>query len=281
MRNQIICSTLVSILCAGMSTAAFAADLDKIVSLPNAPMMKPVEVGNGWYLRGDVGYTGKLSREEPTFNTFSVANNYRAGTVTGSSVSDDISAGIGIGYIFSDLIRADATLDVFKGGFTTNGTGLDTCAIASPANTSCSFSKTGEYRNYMAMANAYVDLGTISGFTPYVGAGAGFTKVQYRTATSVGTCVDGIGACGTMANVISSHTGQSEWRKTWALMAGVSYDLTHNVKIDLGYKYSKIGSGDNYAYNAEAITAGAVGSQGRDGGFERHEIRAGMRFAAW
>lgn len=281
MRNVLKYTSLVGIFCLGMSSVTHAADLDRIITPLNAPTIKPVEVGNGWYLRGDIGYTAKQENDAPTFNTFSVANSYRAGTVTSSSFEDDFSLGGGIGYRFTDMFRGDVTLDFVKGGFSKNGTGLDQCASTSPTSTTCSISTSGQYDNYMAMVNGYVDLGTIAGFTPYLGAGAGFTKVKYGEVTSTGTCVDGGGTCGTTADVTSSHTGNSDWRKTWALMAGLSYDLNEQVKVDLGYKYSNVEAGDIYGYNADATALGASGTQGRDGGFERHEVRLGMRLSTW
>lgn len=285
MRKLLKCSSLIGIFCLGVSTvattSAIAADLDRIISPMNAPTIKPVEVGNGWYLRGDIGYTAKQENDAPSFNTFSVANNYRAGTVTTSSFEDDFSIGGGIGYRFTDMFRGDVTLDLVKGSFAVNGTGLDLCASTSPASTTCSINSSGQYDNYMAMVNGYADLGTIAGFTPYVGAGVGFTKVAYGEITSTGTCVDGGGACGATTDVVSSHSGSSDWRKTWALMAGVSYDLNDQIKVDLGYKYSNVEAGDIYGYSADATGLGASGSQSSDGGFERHEVRLGMRLSTW
>ena len=81
MRTQLKFSALVATLCFGISSTSFAADLDRVVSLPMAPTIKPVEVGNGWYLRGDIGYTANLKSGANSFNTYSAANGYGAGTV--------------------------------------------------------------------------------------------------------------------------------------------------------------------------------------------------------
>jgi opacity protein-like surface antigen len=64
-------------------------------------------------------------------------------------------------------------------------------------------------------------------------------------------------------------------------MAGVSYDLNDQIKVDLGYKYSNVEAGDIYGYSADAAALGASGSQSSDGGFERHEVRLGMRLSTW
>ena len=39
------------------STPALAADYDPPIVVDKAPEFVPVEVGNGWYLRGDLGYS--------------------------------------------------------------------------------------------------------------------------------------------------------------------------------------------------------------------------------
>jgi hypothetical protein len=39
-------------------------------------------------------------------------------------------------------------------------------------------------------------------------------------------------------------------------MAGVSYDVSRNIKLDMGYKYSKIGSGNQAAFDSANIVAG-------------------------
>lgn len=56
MQWRAFCSS--AALLAGLCVASqsFAADLDMISYEPGAPVQQPVEVGSGWYLRGDIGY---------------------------------------------------------------------------------------------------------------------------------------------------------------------------------------------------------------------------------
>lgn len=278
MRTQLKFSALVATLCFGISSTSFAADLDRVVSLPMAPTIKPVEVGNGWYLRGDIGYTANLKSGANSFNTYSAANGYGAGTVASQSYKDHVSGGVGVGYKLNDLLRVDGTLDIIRGNFSGSGAGLEPC-VGGPATTTCSYGSSASYSNYMAMANAYIDLGTVSGFTPYVGAGVGLTRVNWGSVTQQGTCVGA--ACGVTAIATTSHAGQSSWRRTWALMSGVSYDVSDKMKLDLGYRYSRIDGGNSYSYDTTTTTAGALGSQGRDGGLDRHEVRVGLRVSTW
>jgi opacity protein-like surface antigen len=161
---------------AGFSVAsvASAADLDAVGYEPVVEA-QPVEVGSGWYLRGDLGYnisskTGLTARDQ-----------------FGNSVSESFDLdknfvpSVGIGYQFTDYLRADVTGSYSKqdlDGF--------------PA----------EARIWDMMANAYVDLGNFAGFTPYLGGGLGFANVRYSFDTGAG-----------------DFKSDDDYRFAWALMA--------------------------------------------------------------
>jgi opacity protein-like surface antigen len=130
------------------------------------------------------------------------------------------------------------------------------------------------------MLNGYVDLGTLAGFTPYLGAGIGATYVDWSNVNAVATCIDGATGCGAGSSGVR-YPGQSDWRFTYALMAGVSYDVAANVKIDLGYRFSHVAGGDMFGYSSADSAAGAAGTMGRDGSLSRHEIRIGLRITTW
>ena len=261
--------------------AANALDLNKAITLPDAPMTLPITEAKGWYLRGDISTNFKALNKSHSFSTFSAANGNRRGTATHSSFEENkISGGVGVGYRLNDVFRAEASVDVFSGNAAVSGTGVDTCAGA-PANTTCALSSRGKFINYSVMANAYVDLATIASFTPYVGAGVGTTQVNWGEFNGVGSCLNGGGVCSVTADVTVKNSGLTQWRTTWALMAGVSYDLSERAKLDLGYRYSRIPGGKMFAYDSASTAFGASGTQARDGGFDRHEIRAGFRISGW
>lgn len=270
---------VIGMLCA--VNAAHALDLDEALTLPDAPMTLPITEAKGWYLRGDVSTSFKTLSRSHSFSTFSVADNYSAGSATNSNFKvNSLSAGVGVGYRVNDVFRADATVDVFSGSGAVAGTSDDACP-GGGVNTDCALSSTGEFVSYSLMANAYVDLATIAKFTPYVGAGVGATQVNWGEFNGTGSCVDGGVACGGAADVNVTNSGLSQWRITWALMAGVSYDLSERVKLDLGYRYSRIPGGNMFSYDSASTALGASGTQARDGGFDRHEVRAGIRISGW
>ena len=88
------------------------------------------------------------------------------------------------------------------------------------------------------MVNGYADLGSWYGFTPYVGAGVGFARntLSGLTDTAFNTL-----AGGSMSSSAGYAGDHSKWNFAWALMAGLSFDVTQNLKLDLGYRYLDVG----------------------------------------
>ena len=215
----------------GFAAQASAADLDSIIYSPAVNRTVPVEIGNGWYLRGDIGYAVEDDTGNGDFDDF--------------RFKSELSGGLGVGYQWTDLIRTDVTADYMKGD-ATGDIAAGFCNAAEP----CGYDTIG------LLANAYVDLGTFAGFTPYVGAGAGYSYVGFDDG-NVG---------------LATFAGGDDWRFTYALMAGVSYDLSKSLKVDVGYRYLDVDGGETVS-----TAAGAV----EDGGYTRHEVRAGLRYSLW
>jgi len=266
----------------GIAAPAYAADLDEIIYARELPVTQPVEVGNGWYLRGDLGYSAKTRGAATNYKVFS-AGPPASTTLTpfaSSGLSDDWSGSLGVGYTFTDYLRGDLTFDYSRGSF--SGTTASAAACAGLVGGQCASVDSQNFEQYGFMANAYVDLGTFVGFTPYLGAGAGVTRVTWKTYTNDQSCVSTAGnPCGVVAATDTTRPGTESWRFTYALMAGVAYDLSNNLKLDLGYKYSKIDTGPQAGYDAASAAAGASGNQVNDKGFEKHEVRVGLRYALW
>lgn len=227
----------------------------------------------GWYLRGDLGYAPWTGNEAPAYRFTDAGGATAGGEFDPARFSRPISGGAGIGYQFTDIWRADFTGDFFKSKFTgTAGTDLP-CAASAAVGTGCAFGARGDLRAYGVMANGYADLATIAGFTPYVGAGIGATNVKWGNVHAQPACTDGASTCSGAAFSQQELNGESSWRFTYALMAGLSYEVTDTIKIDVGYRFSDIAGGSMFT--------GPSGSSGRDDGLTRHEIRVGLRLTGW
>ncbi len=269
---------MAGLIAAAASTQAIAADYDPPIIVDKAPEFVPVEIGNGWYLRGDIGYTFGADVTDANYRVFN-AGVYTPAAFNSSSLDDNYVWGIGFGYQFNSWLRADATFEGHQNDFT------GTAAVALPcagggAGDTCSTNFSSQATTYSTLANVYGDLGTYAGFTPYVGAGAGMSRVQWGATTSVQNCV-GAGCPVVPAPVTSLHPGESSWRFTYALMAGVAYDVSQNLKVDLGYKFKQISGGDMFNFDPASAGAGATGMQGTDDGLVQHEVRLGVRYSLW
>ncbi|HEX8045438.1 outer membrane protein [Rhizobium sp.] len=267
-------AAMMASVCAG---AAFASDLPPEIKMPEVS----VKDAQGWYVRGDFGYAVNASHGDTSFRSYdAAAGDYSSGRFDSHRFSGDFSGGLGVGYQFNDLFRADLTGDYFSGDYEGRVSSASPCA-GGAGGTGCSTKVRSSFKAGSLMVNGYVDLGTLAGFTPYVGAGLGATRISWSSVNAVGSCVDGTSSCGGSSSVGTRYPGDSDWRLTYALMAGVAYEVAPNVKLDLGYRFSHVAGGDMFGYSAADSAAGAGGTMGRDGALSRHEIRVGLRITTW
>ena len=231
-----------------------AADLD-----PPAPVIehKPISVGGGFYLRGDIGYS--IWQDPDISDTVGggVSQNF------GESADNSLLAGVGIGYDFGKYFRADVTFDLRKGKDVQAFAPCGACLLAGgPGFTTSNFSQSA----YVVLANAYVDLGEFKGFTPYVGGGVGGAFIDNSTLVSSGNPAP--------QDPVAAFSGDDEFRFAWALHAGTEYAVNDNLSFDLSYRYLNISDG--------RIADIAVGGQDfgdvDDDGLDGHEIRVGFRY---
>jgi opacity protein-like surface antigen len=291
-----------AILASIMAAPALAADSDQIIP---APVIEdnyvPVEIGTGWYIRGDVGYNfgGRQNDEFYDLTPVTFDNSY----------ADAINVGVGFGYRFNDIFRMDTTLDrVFGGSFSNT----ELVAPTGPCNgigeyvnpntgvvflgaydiNNCLRKDESSYNAWYAMGNAYADLGTFNGFTPFLGAGLGVAKINWQEQTNSITCVPVAGdvhreACSAIGSVaqppfnsIYTEPGVlnngSNWKLAMSLTAGVSYELSKGLHLDTSYKFTSIGGGFG------SIPYGPTpGSSIAKDGFGLHQVKMGVRYEIW
>lgn len=228
------------------SSAVHAADMP-IPVIEHVPQIPVVE--GGWYLRGDIGYK---VYEAPSAN-------YGPLAFSRESMNNTGMIGVGVGYKFSDYLRGDITLDYeFPAKFRGDA------ACPAPCGALGVSKETAHIDVLTMLVNGYVDIGTWSGFTPYVGAGIGVSRVS----TSNIKFANPDGATG-------SYPGDSTWNLSWALMAGGSYAFTPNLALDAGYRYLHIGD----AYSKSFSTGGGNPSYKiRYKDLAAHEFRVGVRY---
>ena len=278
--------------CLAVASSVGAARAADLLGPPPPPPMEPYvsDVGGGWYLRGDVG----VSHYE--------AHRLENASSPGISYYDrDFGsggfAGAGVGYQFNSWFRADVTGEYRfstgfgwrdKGGANTStqfynpGTGVYDTYTA----TGTSYEKTkSSYYAAVVLVNGYFDLGTWYGFTPFLGGGVGYAYHFFRggdtsTVNAYGNYVDvnGVASPGGPPAGVSggSIANKDKGDLAWALHAGVAYDVTPNVKLELAYRYLNMGDVKTGVINCYCNQQYA-GTRIRE--LESHDVKIGMRWA--
>ncbi|MCU0818829.1 MAG: acyloxyacyl hydrolase [Beijerinckiaceae bacterium] len=234
---------------------AFAADM---IAPPPPPMLAPppaaIDVGSGFYLRGDLG-TGIHAYS----NAALVPALAGSGTVA-SAVDATGFISVGAGYQFNSFLRTDATLDYrFPSRFQ-----IVENTVGPPAGQNV---VRGNLSGIVGLANVYVDLGTWHRITPFVGGGIGFATMMTSSVRDTGF--------GGFAGGSGTAPSKTETRFAWAIHAGLGYDLTANLKAEAAYRYLHIGD-----VNTARIvcTVPCAAFNGRIKSLDSHDLKVGLRY---
>lgn len=229
---------------AATTMPALAADIVPYEPAPipvAVPAPVPVAVLGGWYLRGDIGYANQELGELDnvlfdTTETFDIVHQEFTGAPFMAA---------GVGYRFNNWFRVDATGE-YRSKSEFNGADIYTAFGADGLGTGTNkyLAKKSEW---LALANAYVDLGSWHGLSPFIGAGVGAANVKISSFSDFGVGLDGFPA-------FAYADDEDQWNFAWALYAGLGMDVTDNFTVELAYRYLDMGdgqSGDLYTYRVE------------------------------
>jgi opacity protein-like surface antigen len=218
-----------------MIPGAFAADLAPLAP----PMMPRVQAApvddccNGWYLRGDIGVGVMRNVKWADQDNAAVG-----GSFIQQANADATMIGAGVGYQWNSWLRVDATAEI-RGATEFKATdNLFNAFVFNPNGTTGSqqfnFFET-KVSSLVFLANAYVDLGTWWCITPFVGAGVGFAGNTVAGLTDLGAFSSGaVGGFGFADEA-------TKWNFAWAVHAGLAYNVSNNLKLELSYRYLNLG----------------------------------------
>jgi opacity protein-like surface antigen len=228
-----------------------------------------------FYVRGDVGvgqhHFGGFSQGDLTEN---------GGTFASQSIGDSTFIGAGFGWQLNSRFRLDFTGEYRS---TADVKALDNLvgSLSAPdgllqANTQYN----GHMTAIVGLANGYWDITNWRGFTPYLGAGVGFAHVKTSNFTTQSNALFTDVATGDEVTQSSNgYSGsKSQTNFAWALMAGTSYDLSSNAKLDIGYRYLNLGSGVSASTDMLNCTCGTIGAPLKISDLESHEFKIGVRW---
>lgn len=172
--------------------------------------------------------------------------------------------GLGVGFYHSDRFRFDVTGE-YRGK--SDFTGLD--AFLSPGvgpGTS-----TNEYTaiksEWLFLANAFWDVGTFRGITPYVGAGIGTAAVT----------IDNFKDVNLVSNGLAFASANTEWNFAWALHTGFSYEVADNLTFDFGYRYTYLGDGKTGTVRTYDPSLGVQPTTTLED-IDSHDVMVGLRW---
>ena len=199
-----------SVLVVGAATSAFAGGGFGNPAEPVVPVPAPIPIpdyANSLYLRGDFGWA---LYDTPDVGTPGIG-------YSSAKNEDSWTLGVGLGYNLHDNFRGDLTLDYH------DDAEISAIAPAATAKHEADLSST------IVLANVYYDIRERDSFTPYVGAGIGFTynKMDRRSIVTGG--------------VTTTTGGDGTTAFAAALMAGFSYRMNNRWMFDAGYRYLFLG----------------------------------------
>ncbi len=270
-----------------LARAASAADL-----LPPPPAVEPPPPpafdAGGWYLRGDVGIGFNNSVSASTSPS---ALNYLPSGTTGTdnwyntSVSEAALFDVGVGYQVNNWFRADVTGEL-RGG--SNFSGLEVVNVQNGAGGNspqyADFYR-GSLSSEIALVNAYFDMGTWYGVTPYVGGGVGVAFNNFYGGTDNGIASTGYAV--SPAGGILGNSTQTNF--AWALMAGLDMKVARHLKLEIGYRYLDYGnfkSGTSQCLTGNGGGGSFSGAYCTGGGYtvasshtlSSNDVRIGLRY---
>ena len=256
-----------------LSTAALAADMPSIMPAPQyyAP---PAQDFGGWYLRGDVGMTNSnATLHVNSYDTLPAGSSLQQ---LGHGFTGGTSWGLGVGYEFNSWFRADVTGEYRS---KVNFSGTDFASI--PGFGPISDVYTGGYKSWVALVNAYVDLGTWWCLTPFIGAGVGAAHIQTTGFQDSGALFTTVGIPPATQAVVTGASyfanGASTNNFAWAAHAGVAYKVTNNFTVELAYRYLDMGTAvHGFGRSFDGSNAGQSSFQFRD--LTSQDLRVGLRW---
>ncbi|MGB7433617.1 MAG: outer membrane beta-barrel protein [Ahrensia sp.] len=171
-------------------------------------------------------------------------------------------------------------------GNSCNGPNQATCAAAAAINSNAIGGHENidlSYSVYNVMANGYIDLPKQGKFGAYVGGGIGAARPVVSLNHTVTCAPDDASSCSfpgggvgeTVEDFELVNDEYSKWLVSYSAAAGVTYDLTNNIALDLGYKYTKVN-------DMESVLDGSnVSSTLLEGLDTSHSVRLGVRVSTW
>jgi opacity protein-like surface antigen len=263
----VVMVTLRPLVLAGVAAAScgWANAADLLPPAPSLPPLSPTEADfTGWYLRGDVGLGVNATRPELQTSPDQIVAGLAGGLLSSAAsqafnnttLSPFGMVDFGLGYQFNSWFRIDGTLE-YRGGARLQSlytlTDLASPDFGGPAQFS-DFCR-GDVSSFIGLINGYANIGTWYGISPFVGAGVGFADNNVSGFTDHGLGYANFGSLGSGGAYFANG---SRTAFAWALMAGLDFIVTPNLKLEFSYRYLNHGSIKTGSSNCLAGASGGT-----------------------
>jgi opacity protein-like surface antigen len=227
-----------SYLLAGACAASLLLALTPVAQAADIEVA-PEPMGLGWY----VSVFGGWSHAKDESGHFSSSAYY-----FDLELDDGFTAGIAVGAQINEWLRGEVEL---SGNWHDAEGAIDTSVP--PTTTTLD----GDETALFALANLWLEVPIGLGpLRPYAGGGVGFGRLDLDIETSGG----------------STLFDDADWGFAWQLGAGVAFDVSESIAIDLGYRYKRIENAD-----IEVHDDWATGEE-VEKDYKSHNFLVGLRF---
>jgi opacity protein-like surface antigen len=246
------------------ASAAQAADLYGN-GMKDVGYEAPLPVGPSWYARIDGGYA---IHDDPEMTEIGIYD------LVDESLGDTWTLGGGIGYYFTPTVRGDITYD-HRFEADASGSQLD------PLSGSYGERAFG-IESDVVLFNLYYDFNRGARFSPYVGAGLGFTFNRTTEGTATLCGCTGIIEAGEETDVAGALMAgfTTKIRGGQTVVGGsskdgpVTVDSGRNLYLDVGYRFLYLGDVSTGAI----VTTVPVADDPTVESITAHEFRVGLRY---
>lgn len=253
MRSLLLSGACAASILLAVTSSAPAADFETA----------PEPAGMGWYVSVFGGWS--LAKDEH------LLVEYDAGALTDFFEADidldnGFMVGAALGVQINEWLRGE--VEVSGHWHDANGSAYAYFDVPAPYIPSHdTFDLDGEEDALFVLANLWIDLPIGEVIRPYIGGGIGFGRVD----VDVDAMITGGSTSYTLID-------DADWGFAYQLGAGVAFDITPNMAIDVGYRYKRI---NNAELELDAdITDFLLFGEGEEieKDYKSHNVLVGLRF---
>ncbi len=297
--SAIALAAATAFVCSAITTGQAADDLYD-------PGVTEVEFGTGWYIRGDIGFTGHevLRNTEqagnapiaPVVETTDTNNVFSVGVGFGRRLTSNLRADIGYGYLADSETSMQQTVTSNFRAPCANAFALVTVidqngnafqqTVGGQTIENCVEAAQTSYFLQSLSANGYYDFDTsLAGFRPFVGLGAGLIRAQYTSTSNDVTCSPGPeercnptdgSPTPLFGEVVTQQFGRNNgtsYHLAGSVSAGLSYAITDTLFFDTTYQYTHMFD--------DPLWGGSDGIEAANIPTDFHTLKFGIRMEIW